>query len=65
MAITFNIYLGFSVLAKSGINIMLIVGAILFNFFFAVAPLLLSPFSKLFNHAYIENKVIYVEKMKQ
>jgi len=57
LAIAFDIYLGFSVLAKSGVNIMLIVGAILFDFFFAVAPVLLSPFSKIFNHAYIQNKI--------
>jgi len=40
LAIAFDMYLGFSVLAKSGVNIMLIVGAILFDFFFAVAPVL-------------------------
>ncbi|MGJ8743595.1 hypothetical protein [Polaribacter sp.] len=57
LAIAFDIYLGFSVLAKSGVNIMLIVGAILFDFFFAVAPVLLSPFSKIFNHTYINNKI--------
>lgn len=61
LAIAFDIYLGFSVLAKSGVNIMLIVGAILFDFFFAVAPVLLSPFSKIFNHAFIENKIFKSE----
>lgn len=57
LAIAFDIYLGFSVLAKSGVNIMLIVGAILFDFFFAVAPVLLAPFWKIFKHAYIENQI--------
>lgn len=57
LAIAFDIYLGFSVLAKSGVNIMLIVGAILFDFFFAVAPLLLVSFFSYFNHAAVENKI--------
>ncbi|MEX0997622.1 MAG: hypothetical protein WDZ45_11275 [Flavobacteriaceae bacterium] len=61
LAIAFDIYLGFSVLAKSGVNIMLIVGAILFDFFFAVAPVLLSPFSKIFNHSFLENKIFKAE----
>lgn len=57
LAIAFDIYLGFSVLAKSGVNIMLIVGAILFDFFFAVAPILLVSFFSFFNHASLENKI--------
>ncbi len=61
LAIAFDIYLGFSVLAKSGVNIMLIVGAILFDFFFAVAPVLLAPFSKIFNPTYIENQIFKAE----
>ena len=61
LAIVFDIYLGFSVLAKSGVNIMLIVGAILFDFFFAVAPILLAPFSDVFRHTYIENVIFKSE----
>lgn len=61
LAIIFDFYLGFSVLAKSGVNIMLIIGAILFDFVFAVVPVLLAPFTDIFKHTYIENKIFASE----
>lgn len=61
LAIAFDFYLGFSVLVKSGVNIMLIIGAIFFDFFFAVAPVLLAPFTDIFKHTYIENKIFKAE----
>lgn len=62
LAIAFDIYLGFSVLAKSGVNIMLIVGAILFDFFFAVLPVLLASVNiDSFKHAYVDNMIFKSE----
>lgn len=62
LAIAFDMYLGFSVLAKSGVNIMLIVGAILFDFFFAVLPVLLASVNiDSFKHSYVDNMIFKAE----
>ncbi len=56
LAISFDIYLGFSILAKSGVSIGLIVGSVLLDLLLAVTPFLLGLKDK-FNFVYIENKL--------
>lgn len=57
-AIGFDAYLGFSILAKSGVNIALIIGSILLDLLFAIAPFLVeSMLVKDWNHVVIENRI--------
>lgn len=59
LAILFDIYLGFSVLAKSGVNVVVILGSVIFDLVFAIAPFLLENSDKYkhLNHIKIENQI--------
>ncbi len=58
LAIGFDVYLGFSILAKQGVNIGLIVGAVFFDLFFAIFPFLAECFIwKHLNHVQVENQM--------
>ncbi len=58
LAISFDIYLGFSILAKQGVNIGLIIGSVIADFFLAIAPFLFeSNFSGKYNHIKLENQI--------
>lgn len=58
LAIIFDIYLGFSILAKQGVNLGVVIGSVLFDFFLAVFPFLAeSIFFKKWNHIEVENKI--------
>lgn len=56
-AIGFDIYLGFSILAKSGVSIGLITGSVILDIILAIAPFLLATFIDTFNHSSIENQI--------
>ena len=58
LAISFDIYLGFSILAKSGVNVGMIVGSVLFDLLLAIAPFLCESFVlKDWNHVVVENRI--------
>jgi hypothetical protein len=56
-AIAFDIYLGFSILAKSGVSIGLITGSVILDIILAIAPFLFATFISSFNHTNTENKI--------
>lgn len=58
-AIGIDIYLGFSILAKSGVNIGLIIGSVLADLLLAIAPFLVESFMvKDWNHVVVENRIL-------
>lgn len=58
LAIGFDIYLGFSILAKSGVNVGMIVGSVLFDLLLAIAPFLFESFVfKEWNHVVVANRI--------
>ncbi|MDH4460889.1 MAG: hypothetical protein QE277_05665 [Flectobacillus sp.] len=58
LAISFDIYLGFSILAKSGVNFALIIASVLADLLLAIAPFLVESFMvKDWNHVVIENRI--------
>jgi hypothetical protein len=58
-AIGIDIYLGFSILAKSGVNIGLIIGSVLADLLLAIAPFLIESFMvKDWNHVVVENRIL-------
>jgi len=56
-AIGFDIYLGFSILAKSGVSIGLITGSVILDIILAIAPFLFASFKSNFNHTNVENEI--------
>lgn len=56
-AISFDIYLGYSILAKSGVNISLITGSVILDLLLAIAPFLLGTYILSFNHVNVENEL--------
>ena len=59
LAIGIDIYLGFSILAKSGVNIGLIIGSVLADLLLAIAPFLVESFMvKDWNHVVVENRIL-------
>ena len=58
LAISFDIYLGFSILARSGVSVALIIGSVLADLLLAIAPFLVESFIvKDWNHVVIENRI--------
>jgi hypothetical protein len=58
-AIGTDIYLGFSILAKSGVNIGLIVGSVLADLLLAIAPFFVESFvKKEWHHVFVENRIL-------
>jgi len=58
LAIIFDVYLGFSILAKQGVNLGLIIGAVFFDLFFAIAPYIFESYIfKDWNHIKVENQI--------
>ena len=58
-AIGIDLYLGFSILAKSGVNIGLIIGSVLADLLLAIAPFLVESFMfKDWNHVMVENRIL-------
>jgi hypothetical protein len=61
-AIGFDIYLGFSILAKQGVSIGLIVGSVILDLFFAIMPFLVECYIvKDWNHVKVENQIFQTE----
>src|SRR4051812_34636259 len=57
-AIAFDVYLGFAILAKQGVNIALILGSVFLDLFFAILPFLCECFIvKDWNHIKVENEI--------
>lgn len=56
-AIGFDIYLGFSILAKSGVSLGLIIGSVILDIILAITPFLFATFNSSFNHPNIENEI--------
>lgn len=56
-AIAFDIYLGFSILAKSGVSIGLITGSVIVDIILAIAPFLFATFISSLNHTATENRI--------
>lgn len=56
-AIAFDVYLGFSILAKSGVNLGLITGSVILDLLLAIAPFLLGTYILSFNHTNLENEL--------
>lgn len=56
-AIAFDVYLGYSILAKSGVNIGLITGSVILDLILAIAPFLLGSFILSFNHTNVDNQL--------
>lgn len=63
LAIIIDIYLGFSILAKSGVSFGLIIAAILGDFTLAILPFMLSFFTDVFRPTYVKNKIFQNELM--
>ncbi len=62
LAISFDVYLGFSILAKSGVSIALIVGSVLADLLLAIAPFLIESYLfKDWNHVVLENQIFQKE----
>lgn len=58
-AIGIDVYLGFAILAKSGVNIGLIIGSVLADLLLAIAPFLVESFMvKDWNHVVVENRIL-------
>lgn len=61
-AIAFDIYLGFSILAKQGVSIGLIIGSVIFDIVLAIMPFLIESFLiKDWNHVKVENQIFQKE----
>lgn len=63
LAIGFDIYLGFSILSKSGVSLGLIIGSVVADFFLAVLPFIIENSVSSLNHIVIENKT-FQKKME-
>lgn len=64
LAIAFDVYLGFAILSKQGVNIALIIGSVFFDLLLAIAPFLFESFLvKEWNHVRVENQ-IFLRKLQ-
>ncbi len=61
LAISFDIYLGFSVLAKAGVNLPVVVISVIADIFLAIIVYLFALRSKNYNHNYLNNELFKLQ----